>query len=233
MLRSWWPRPGWQGLGNLASTSAITDSIGRGEGALPSPRPPPTFRLVNSRRTLASSAAAACVALAAILAPAAHANCQLGGTFCGDPVAIDCNGGVVCFPPFRSCSGCACTTTNEGKTCLANASEPGSIVILMVTKSVPAPGSLDLTWSPSCTGAGRDYSVHEGQIGSWYSHEARLCTTGGALAATLVPFAGDRYYLVAPTMSDFTGSLGTSSAGTERPDSLSSCTSDRALAPCP
>jgi len=179
------------------------------------------------------SIVAACLGLIATIVPPARANCQLGGTFCGDPVAIDCNGGAVCFPPFRLCTGCTCTTTNEGKTCLANTSEPGSVVTLLIGKDAQTPGSLDLTWSLSCAGAGRDYSVHEGQLGSWYSHEARLCSSGGTLSATLAPFGGDRYYLVAATMSDFTGSLGTGAGGTERPDSFSSCTADRALAPCP
>lgn len=188
---------------------------------------------MRSRSARKGFALAASLVLAAASARVASANCQLGGTFCGDPVAIDCNTGVVCFPPFRNCTGCTCTTTNEGKTCLANVSEPGTVDTLLVSKSTVTAGNLDLSWTVSCAGAGRDYSIHEGAIGSWYSHESRVCTTAGALGATLTPFGGDRYYLVAPTMADFTGSLGTASSGAERPDSAASCTDDRALATCP
>jgi len=54
-----------------------------------------------------------------------------------------------------------------------------------------------------------------------------------ALFATLSPFGGNRYYLVAPVAGSFTGSLGSGPAGAERPDGSSSCAADRALAPCP
>jgi hypothetical protein len=76
------------------------------------------------------------------------------------------------------------------------------------------------------------YAVYEGAIGTWYSHEARLCAVA-ALFATLSPFGGNRYYLVAPVTGPFTGSLGIGAGGTERPDGSSSCGTDRALAPCP
>ena len=163
----------------------------------------------------------------------ALANCQLGGTFCGDPVAIDCNNGVVCFPPYRSCSGCTCTTTNEGKTCLPNASEPGTVATLYVAKSVVTPGDLDLVWTASCWSSATDYGIYEGLLTSWYSHEPLQCTSGGALSATIAPSGGDQYYLVVATSAGFMGSLGTSSTGAERPDGLGSCGNDRALAPCP
>jgi len=162
----------------------------------------------------------------------ASASCQLGGGACGDPAAIDCNGGTVCFIPWRTCAGCTCTTTNEGKTCLANGLQPGRAGSLMIGKNAAVPGDLDLTWGASCAGPGRDFAVQQGVLGTWYSHEPLRCTTAGTLAATVTPWAGDRYFLIAPESGDFTGSLGTASNGAERPD-LESCTLDRALAPCP
>jgi hypothetical protein len=174
----------------------------------------------------------AAAGLALGLARPASACCQLGGTACGDPFAVDCNNGVVCFPPFRSCPSCTCVATNNGKSCVANAALPGSLVPLLVSRSA-TPGSIDLSWGASCRPGVAAYAVHEGAIGTWYSHEARQCTAGGTLSTTLAPFGGDRYYLIAPIAGGFTGSLGTSSAGTERPDGIASCTSDRALAPCP
>jgi hypothetical protein len=176
---------------------------------------------------------AAILGLALAAARPASACCQLGGTACGDPFAVSCNNGVVCFIPYRTCSGCTCTITNGGQTCLATASQPGRVATLHVDRSLATQGALDFTWSASCSGTGPDYSVQEGVLGSWYSHEPLRCTSGGALSLTLTPSGGNRYYLIAPILDDFTGSLGTSSAGAERPDGSPSCTSDRALAPCP
>jgi len=168
-----------------------------------------------------------------VLPRPAEACCQLGGTACGDPFAVDCNNGVVCFPPWRSCPACTCTQTNAGHTCLTTSSLPGSVTTLFVSKSAQTAGDLDLSWSATCSGSAADYSVHEGTLGVWYSHAALRCTSSGALALTVTPSGGDRYYLIAPVSVGFTGSLGTSSAGAERPDGAPSCTSDRALAPCP
>ena len=174
----------------------------------------------------------AALAVALVVARGALASCQLGGTFCGDPVAIDCNGGAVCFPPWRSCSGCTCTATNEGKTCLPNASEPGTVATLYVAKSA-IPGDLDLVWTSSCRPSASDYGIYEGTLAVWYSHEPLQCSSAGALSATIAPSGGDRYYLVVAISGGFIGSLGTGSSGAERPDGLGSCGNDRALAPCP
>jgi hypothetical protein len=181
------------------------------------------------RRTLLAVAAAA---LVAALTRDASACCQLGGTACGDPFAVDCNNGAVCFIPWKTCNGCTCTTTAGGKACIPTNAEPGTVFTLTVARSVAQPGSLDLAWGASCSPGTPTYAVYEGSIGTWYSHEARLCSVA-ALFATLSPFGGDRYYLVAPVAGIFTGSLGTGVSGTERPDGNSSCGSDRALAPCP
>lgn len=159
--------------------------------------------------------------------------CQLGGAGCGDPVAVSCNNGVVCFPPYLSCPGCTCTTTNEGHTCLTTTSEPGTVPTLHVDKSAQSAGDLDLSWGASCGASGPDYSVHEGQLGGWFSHAPIRCSSGRALSLTITPSVGNRYYLIAPISAGYTGSLGTDSAGNERPDGSPSCTDDRALAPCP
>jgi len=175
-------------------------------------------------------------AVACLISAATHpaeACCQLGGTQCGDPFAVSCNNGVVCFPPWRSCPGCTCTATNAGNTCLATTEQPGTVAALQVTKNTTSGSDLDFSWSASCAASGPDYSVYEGQLGAWYSHGPRGCSSGHALSLTIAPAGGDRYYLVAPITTEFTGSLGTTAMGTERPDAESSCTSDRALAPCP
>ena len=166
-------------------------------------------------------------------APPVDACCQLGGTACGDPFAINCNNGVVCFPPFRSCPNCTCTVTNSGQTCLPSSSEPGVVATLHVSRNAQSGGDLDLSWGASCSASGPDYSVHEGVLGNWYSHAPLRCSSGGALLLTITPSGGDRYYLIAPISPGFTGSFGTNSAGAERPDGAPSCTDDRALAPCP
>jgi len=176
-------------------------------------------------------AVAVCL-LAASIRPA-EASCQLGGTACGDPFALSCNGGVVCFPPWRSCTGCTCTTTSGGQTCLATASQPGTVATLVIGKDGVSLGDLDLSWGASCAASGPDYAVHEGQLGVWFSHAPLRCSSGHALSLTITPSGGDRYYLVAPVTVDYTGSLGTTASGAERPDGDPSCTPDRAIAPCP
>ena len=195
------------------------------------------FREIDGRVNASSWRTRFLVTVVAVLtvlaAPRAEACCQLGGDACGDPFAVSCNDGVVCFIPFRSCPGCTCTTTNGGHTCLPTASLPGTVATLQVNESALSPGDLDLSWSASCSPSAPDYSVHEGQLGVWYSHAPLLCPSTSALATTITPSGGDRYYLIVPMSAGYTGSLGTDSAGAERPDGSPSCTLDRALAPCP
>ena len=121
----------------------------------------------------------------------------------------------------------------SGKTCLANASEPGSVPTVRIDKSASIPGDLSVSWDASCAAPGPDYAIYEGVVGTWYAHAAVRCGTAGALAATLTPGNGNRYYLIAPMRGGLTGSLGTNASGVERPDGDPSCTGDRALAPCP
>jgi hypothetical protein len=80
-----------------------------------------------------------------------------------------------------------------------------------------------LAWGDSCVDTDTDYEVYEGTIGIWYSHEPRLCSTGGALSATLTPAAVDTYYLVVPRNASREGSYGTDSAGQEVPLGSSVC----------
>ena len=170
--------------------------------------------------------------LLSLIALPALANCQLGGSACGDPVAVSCNGGAVCFPPWRTCNNCTCTTTSAGQTCLANSAQPGTVATLSLSKHAGT-SELDLAWSASCSPAGPDYAIYEGQAGDWVTHVPIRCTTGFALSLTIAPAGGDRYYLVAPVTTGYTGSLGKSSNGAERPAGDGSCTADRAIAPCP
>ena len=159
--------------------------------------------------------------------------CQLVGSACGDPNAVNCNNGVVCLPGFISCPGSTCTSTIVGETCLATTSQPGSVFALRINKNTVNVGNLDLDWDPSCRPSASDYSVHEGTLGSWYSHTPVRCSSGGALSVTITPRSGNRYYLVAPISGTWTGSFGTNSTGAERPDADLPCTDDRAIAPCP
>jgi hypothetical protein len=175
--------------------------------------------------------ALACLIVAS--ARPAEACCQLGGSECGDPFAVNCNNGAVCFPPFLTCPGCTCTATNEGHMCLTTSSEPGAVPTLLLDKHASSAAELDLSWSAGCSAGGADYSVHEGELGVWFSHAPLACSSGHVASLTITPSGGGRYYLIAPISAGYTGSLGTDSAGIERPDGNPSCTDDRALAPCP
>ncbi len=185
-----------------------------------------------SRRSVRSLTATVAILLASS-GPATRACCQLVGSVCGAPYAVNCNNGVVCLPGFISCPGATCTSTIIGQTCLATTSQPGTVLTLRVNKDTVVAGNLDLDWDPSCSPYANDYSVHEGAVGTWYSHTSVRCSTGGALSVTLSPQSGDTYYLVAPISGSWTGSFGTNSAGAQIPDSDVPCTSDRAIAPCP
>jgi hypothetical protein len=104
---------------------------------------------------------------------------------------------------------------------------------LTLGKSAANPGDLDLEWSPSCGPSVTDYSVHEGTLGSWYSHNEVACTTAGATATTIGPGDGSRYYLVVPLDDTREGSYGVDSSGAERPQSNIRCRFDRDLTSCP
>jgi uncharacterized repeat protein (TIGR01451 family) len=82
---------------------------------------------------------------------------------------------------------------------------------------------LVLSWGQGCLASDADSEIYEGTIGTFTSHASVTCSTGGALAWTLTPVEGDRYYLVVPTNLAGEGSYGLDGAGLERPAALSAC----------
>jgi len=98
-------------------------------------------------------------------------------------------------------------------------SAPGYVPTTMrVDKSVVTPGSLTLSWSPSCSTAAVDYAIYEGTLGNYYSHTMKDCSDdGGDLVEEIVPQAADSYYLVVPMDASVEGSYGVDSASVERP----------------
>ena len=92
---------------------------------------------------------------------------------------------------------------------------------LTIAKAVV--GQITLDWSISCIGTDDDYEIYEGTIGSYYSHTARFCTTGGATTKTLAPAAELTYYLVVPRNLGREGSYGARSGGAERPQGGGAC----------
>jgi hypothetical protein len=75
--------------------------------------------------------------------------------------------------------------------------------------------------------------VHRGTIGSWYSHQALACTTGGVTSTTLAPGAASSYFLIVPITADAEGSYGANSAGVQRPTSSVACRSVWVTETCP
>jgi len=108
---------------------------------------------------------------------------------------------------------------------------PGSVRDLHLRRS-PDGSSLDVNWGPAC-GTASDFGVYEGVLGSWYSHQAIACTTGGVLSATIAPSPGSRYYLVAPMHESLEGSCGSASSGAPRPVPTASCLATVNTAGCP
>lgn len=92
-------------------------------------------------------------------------------------------------------------------------------------------GTLELTWSPSCRVTDTDYAIYAGTIGSYYSHDAASCTTGGLTAATITPASGNVYYLVVPLNAGAEGSYGTASSGAQRPPATPGCVPQMLAAP--
>jgi hypothetical protein len=105
----------------------------------------------------------------------------------------------------------------------------GRVSALTVSKG--AGGTLNLGWGPSCAAGDTDYGVYQGTIGSWYSHAALTCSTGGT-TANFLPGAGNRYYLVVPHDASVEGSYGKDDNGLERPTGASAC-EPQVLGTCP
>ncbi len=82
---------------------------------------------------------------------------------------------------------------------------------------------ITLTWGPSCIAGDDDFEIYEGLLGDFASHTARFCTTRGEEQRTLLPGAGNRYYLVAPRNNTREGSLGKDSRGVDRPAAANAC----------
>ena len=121
---------------------------------------------------------------------------------------------------------------DTGSLCCATVSQPtspGSADGLTVAKTTSGT-DLDLAWNG---GQATDYAVYEGVLGSWYSHDIKQCSTGGATSTTLSPAGGDRYYLIVPLGPAAEGSYGRDSTEIERPRAASACLAMQDLAPCP
>lgn len=103
----------------------------------------------------------------------------------------------------------------------------------LLAKNTIVPTDLDLSWDVSCLVSADDYSIHEGTIGTWYSHSRAVCTTGGSTSHTMTPGSGGRYFLVVPLNPDAEGSYGLDSSGTQRPLSSATCRSEVSVEPCP
>jgi len=80
-----------------------------------------------------------------------------------------------------------------------------------------------LSWGGSCLGTDTDYEIYEGTLGSFSSHAARSCGTGGATRVTLAPSPQSIYFLVVPRSFAREGSYGRGSDGVERPPAVSVC----------
>ncbi len=152
----------------------------------------------------------------------------LGTTFLpGELVSWD----EVSFASFSSDPSWPVSSRADGLSLLAN---PGRVPMITVDRSAVTPGNLTISWSASCSSGAEDYGIHEGQIGSWYSHTQIDCSDdGGDLTEEITPSAGDRYYLVVPHHPDDEGSYGVDSSALERPVGGAVCAAMQTLAPCP
>lgn len=103
---------------------------------------------------------------------------------------------------------------------------------LMLAKNSTAIGDIDLTWDTSCLTTVSDYSIHEGTIGNWYSHNSINCSTG-TNSATITPGSGNTYYLVVPLNEQFEGSYGVDSSLNQRLQSTNACRENQFIQPCP
>jgi hypothetical protein len=92
-------------------------------------------------------------------------------------------------------------------------------------------GELSLSWDASCLASDTDYEVYEGQLGAFYSHVPRTCSTGGASSFSFPVPAGSTYYIVVPRNVSREGSYGLDGDGQERPASAQACFVQQ-MAPC-
>ena len=165
-----------------------------------------------------------------ITCPAPEACCLPDGS-CLDLLFVDCRAaGGSAQGPGTDCAGTACSVPGIPGWVPDGGGRSGDA--LVVSKAVA--GQLALTWGLGCSPDATDHVVHEGTIGSWYDHEARLCDTAGALvSATITPGAADRYFLVVAITDDDEGSYGLDSFGVERPASATLTCRPTVLLGCP
>ena len=96
----------------------------------------------------------------------------------------------------------------------------------------PSGEDIDLVWGVDC-GSSLDFAVYRGWLGAWESHEAELCSTGGASWATLPEHPDSYYFLVTAHNGLYEGSYGVDSSGAPRPPAYVSCTGAWNYAECP
>jgi hypothetical protein len=93
-------------------------------------------------------------------------------------------------------------------------------------------GMVQLDWGASCLATDTDYGVLEGTIGIPASDVPRICTTGGALTASLAPANAGSYFLVVAINGLMEGSHGLLVFGVERELGFGTCRG-REIAACP
>ena len=97
-------------------------------------------------------------------------------------------------------------------------------------------GSLTLTWAGSCSGQASGYAVYEGTLSALRAGmsdvEPITCAAGTDLTESFVPGTGNRYYVVAATVSGAEGALGSASTGLARLPSADAC-APREASSCP
>ena len=90
-------------------------------------------------------------------------------------------------------------------------------------------GQLRIRWQAGLCDGADDYGIHEGTLGSWYSHTAMAGQCSDAspfFEADVLAAPGNTYYLVVPNTASSEGSYGIDSAGDERspwPDCYEQC----------
>jgi hypothetical protein len=133
------------------------------------------------------------------------------------------------FEALAAGATCACTFSAGG---FPGRTPDGRVYLGAPLRVGKSASNIVLSWGGSCSDAATDYTVHQGTIGSWYSHQAAKCSTGDVTGTTLTPAAGSSYYLVVPVTDDAEGSYGPRSNKQERPTSTASCRPEWLPTPC-
>jgi probable HAF family extracellular repeat protein len=101
-----------------------------------------------------------------------------------------------------------------------------------LTLARAAGGQVSLAWDPSCVPTDTDYAIYEGDLGSFTSHQAAFCSSGGLTSMTFTPREGSAYFLVVPRNAAREGKYGMDSAGDERAQAANACLTQD-LSACP